>query len=239
MFIYFTLLLFISLSYAKVLTKTQLKHITNILNNPNSPVEIREKTKAILVHYHDKWLHKQVHEFAKKNKFSSEFRKELYESAKIGLFKSLRKYNASMPLHRYAEKFIFYEFTISITKQKPLGYLSHYYRYIKKVNITEPIFVGNDNEFLYNEISEKRKDKLLFSLDKDGNVYEINEERRKIHSLIEKLSPKEKRMFYYRYDNETLDVIRTIGHVCELCGIHYETYRPKMRKIIKYLEQNL
>ena len=67
----------------------------------------------------------------------------------------------------------------------------------------------------------------------------INEERRKIHSLIEKLSPKEKRMFYYRYDNETLDVIRTIGHVCELCGIHYETYRPKMRKIIKYLEQNL
>ena len=70
MFIYFTLLLFISLSYAKVLTKTQLKYITNILNNPNSPAEIREKTKAILVHYHDKWLHKQVHEFAKKNKLS-------------------------------------------------------------------------------------------------------------------------------------------------------------------------
>ena len=239
MIIYFALLLFISLSYAKVLTKTQLKLITKILNNPNSPVEIREKTNAILVHYHDKWLHKQVHDFAKKNKFSSEFRKELYESAKIGLFKSLRKYNASMPLHKYAEKFIFYEFTVSITKQKPLGYLSHYYRYIKKVNITEPIFVGNDNEFLYNEISEKRKDKRLFSLDKHGNVYEINEERRKIHSLIEKLSPKEKRMFYYRYHNETLDVIRSIAHVCELCGIHYETYRPKMRKIMKYLEQNL
>ena len=47
MIIYFALLLFISLSYAKVLKKTQLKHITNILNNPNSPVEIREKTNQI------------------------------------------------------------------------------------------------------------------------------------------------------------------------------------------------
>ena len=46
-------------------------------------------------------------------------------------------------------------------------------------------------------------------------------------------------MFYFRYDNETLDVIRSIAQVCELCGIHYETFRPKMRKIMKYLEQNL
>ena len=70
MIIYFALLLFISLSYAKVLTKTQLKLITNILNNQTTPFEIKQKTNAILVHYHDKWLHKQVHDFAKKNRFS-------------------------------------------------------------------------------------------------------------------------------------------------------------------------
>ena len=240
MIIYFALLLFISLSYAKVLTKTQLKLITNILNNPTTPFEIKQKTNAILVHYHDKWLHKQVHDFAKKNRFSSEFKKELYESAKIGLFKSLRKYNASMPLYKYAEKYIFYEFTISITKQKPLGYLSHYYRYIKKVNISEPMFAGDENEFLYNQIPEKKEEnKLLFYMNDHNNVYEFYQERKKIHKLIEKLSPQEKRMFYYRYDNETLDVIRSIAQVCELCGIHYETFRPKMRKIMKYLEQNL
>ena len=240
MVIYFIFLFILPLIYGAGLSKTQLRYIADILNNPITPIEIKQKTKGILVHYHDKWLHKQVHDFAKKNRFSSEFKKELYESAKIGLFKSLRKYNASMPLYTYAEKYIFYEFTISITKQKPLGYLSHYYRYIKKVNISEPIFAGDENEFLYNQIPEKKEEnKLLFYMNDDNNVYEFYQERKKIHKLIEKLSPQEKRMFYYRYDNETLDVIRSIAHVCELCGIHYETFRPKMRKVMNYLKENL
>lgn len=240
MVICFIIFFIFTLCQCKHLTRTQLKYVTKILNNPSTPPEIRYKTKGLLVHFHDKWLHKQVHDFAKKNRFSSEFKKELYESAKIGLFKSLRKYNASMPLYKYAEKYVFYEFTISITKQKPLGYLSHYYRYIKKVNISEPIFAGDENEFLYSQIPEKKEEnKLLFYMDDHNNAYEFYQERKKIHKLIEKLSPQEKRMFYYRYDNETLDVIRSIAHVCELCGIHYETYRPKMRKIMNYLKENL
>ena len=49
MIIYFALLLFISLSYAKVLTKTQLKLITNILNNPTTPFEIKQKTNVLYI----------------------------------------------------------------------------------------------------------------------------------------------------------------------------------------------
>lgn len=236
MLFFLLICLFIS-SYGGQLTKPQLIQIKNILTNPKTPPEIKNATQNVLIKHHQLWLHSKVHKFAKNNKFSSAFKHELAESAQIGLLKSFKYYNASMPLYKYADKYLFYEFTKSITRQMPMGYLNHYERYIKKVNVSYPTFIGDDNYLNY--YKPEKYSGPIFLITNDDRVLEKDKIKSHLNNLISELSLFEKRLFYYRYDINTFDVKYNVEQVCELMCIHRETYRTTMKKIEKHLKKNL
>ena len=231
------LFIFLAACYSIRLTDNQLKKIQFILKHPDLTPEVKKKVHNILIKSHNKWLHKKVHTFAGKNKFSSEFKKELYEAAKVGLLKSLKKYNGKTPLHVYADKYIFYEFTKSITNQMPLGYLNHYERYIKKVNITKPTFIGDSNIDKTHE--NKKITGPILCMTRYGDVVNVLEARDNITNLISKLPYEERELFYYKYHKGSLQVRNKAKDVYKLANISHETYRQKMKKIDNYLKTNL
>lgn len=236
--IYLFILIFINhiLALKNKLTYQQLTYIKNILCNPNTPPKIKKKTENILIASHQKWLHKKVHTFAKNNKFSSQFKTELAESAKIGLLKSLRKYNASMPLYKYADKYLFYEFTISITEQMPMKYLNHYERYIKKVNATYPTFMGSD----YFEPQTKQTiSSPIFCFDNNSNLINLDFEIQKINTIISSLPEFQQQLFYTRYHKNTLKNKNKVIDVCSIFNISQQTYSNYMRIIMNTLNDSI
>lgn len=231
------LFIFLTACYSIRLTDNQLRKIQYILKHPNVTPEHKNKIHNILIKSHNKWLHKKVHSFVGNNKFSSEYKKELYEAAKLGLLKCLKKYNGSTPLHMYADKYIFYEFTKSITNQMPLGYLNHYERYIKKVNITQPTFIGDSHVDKTHE--EKKITGPILCMTTNGDVVNVLEARDNITNLISKLSYKEQELFYCKYHKGSLQVKNKAKDAHKLANISYETYRQRMKKIDNYLKINL
>tara|TARA_B100000424_G_C22945440_1_gene503227 strand:- start:3769 stop:4368 length:600 start_codon:yes stop_codon:yes gene_type:complete len=198
---------------------------------------MKKKVHTLLIHSHYPWIHKKVNTFAGNNKFSSEFKNELYESAKIGFLKCLLRYNGSSPLYSYADKYLFYEFTISITKQMPLGYLNHYERYIKKVNVTTPTFIGDSNILDY-YIKEKNTKPVLLETE---NKEFIDREKtiEKINCLVKQLPEKEQLVFYCTFSRDTMESINTATNAYKIANVSHETYRQRMRKIKNYLKSNL
>ncbi len=222
--------------YAYKLNNYQLIKIQKILQHPELTPEIKKDVHDILINSYDKWLHKKVHTFAGKNKFSSEFKKELYESAKLGLLKCLKKYDGTSPLHVYADKYVFYEFTKSITNQMPLGYLNHYERYIKKVNITQPTFIGDSGIEEYYSSTKPSGPILCRTI--YGDVVNVIEAKNNITRLISYLSEEEQHLFYCKYDKNTLQAKKN-KEAYLLSNFSYERYCYKMKKINKYLELHL
>lgn len=227
---------FFFIGNALYLNKLQLKYIKNILNHPHSPPEIKKKAENILIHSHQKWLHKKVNQFAKNNKFSSEFKKELQESAKVGLLKAFRKYNASMPLYKYADKYLFYEFTISISEQMPMKYLNHYERYIKKVNTTYPTFMGHGS---HEKAKKRNTQSPSLYFDNSDNVINIDQKREHIHSIVSEMTEFEQGLFYNRYCKDTLQIKNKVEKVYKLSNISHQTYTKYMKIIITKIKSSV
>tara|TARA_A100001015_G_scaffold319693_1_gene443423 strand:- start:1065 stop:1787 length:723 start_codon:yes stop_codon:yes gene_type:complete len=231
------LLLILVSNFAFRLNKHQIGLIRSILTHPNVTPEIKKKVHTVLIHSHNSWIHKKVNTFAGNNKFSSEYKKELYEAAKLGFLKCLLKYNGSTPLYMYADKYLFYEFTISITKQMPLGYLNHYERYIKKVNVSTPTFIGDSN--ILDVYTREKKTKPVL-LETDNNKF-IDREKtiEKINYLVKELPEKEQSVFYATFSRHTMESINTAKGAYKQANVSHETYRQRMRKIRYYLKDKL
>jgi len=53
------------------------------------------------------------------------------------------------------------------------------------------------------------------------------------------LSEEEQKIFFSRYDFETLGTKHTIDELCEILEISHETYRRRMNIIKKYIKMRL
>jgi hypothetical protein len=67
------------------------------------------------------------------------------------------------------------------------------------------------------------------------DVNETQKRIKQVNEIVSTFSPEYKRMFYYRYDKNTLQIIRSVKIVCELMVFSEETYRTKMNEIKQQL----
>ncbi len=213
--------------YHGFLNKIQLKYVKHILSSPETTDEIKEATREILVENYQPWLRNHYKSFIRQHAKTMNciYVRELYQYAIYGLLDSLRAYNGSVGLHKYADKFVFgqmYKGMNELSILQPLKFSQ-----MKQGRRTlKPVLVSYDDYWMFDKLSlksEKTKDTIV------NDVQEIL-----------RCSPGEyRRLFYLRYDYNTLDTVRPIEDICELEAFSQETYRKKMNAILRYIHAKL
>ena len=207
------------------LNKIQLKYTKYIMGSPDVSDEIKQAPREMLMENYQPWLKNQYKSFIRQNakKMNKIYVKELYQYAICGLLDSLQAYNGSVGLHKYAAKFVhgqMYRGMNELSIMKPLK--MHEAR--RGIRVPTPRLVPYDEYWMFDKlnrdgIAENTTPKII------ANIKEILDS-----------SPGEyRRLFYLRYDCNTLSVIRTIAEICEIESYSDETYRKKMRTVIQYI----
>lgn len=211
------------------LNKIQLKYTKYIMGSPDVSDEIKQATREMLMENYQPWLKNQYKSFIRQNakKMNKVYVKELYQYAICGLLDSLQAYNGSVGLHKYAAKFVhgqMYKGMNELAIMKPLK--MHEAR--RGIRVPTPRLVPYDEYWMFDKlnrdgIAENTTPQII------ANIKEILDS-----------SPGEyRRLFYLRYDYNTLGVIRTIAEICQIESYSDETYRKKMRTIIQYITTRL
>jgi len=215
---------------ASVLLSTpQIRIIRNILNHPETPLHIRIRTQQIIAEKYYFWTLKQVSLF---KQTSSTYRfyansimtNELRQYAFSGLMKSILLYNGSGYFNKYAEKYVRGELCFAVTERIPMQPLKHHELFVLKQEIPRLSFAS----FL--EHCPLESPPMVLEHATATEVKEI---------MMKYCSVELRRMFFYRYDVETLKPIRTIHTVCTLMAFSEETYRNRMKQIHSILRENL
>lgn len=223
------------------LSPQQLIYVKNIITNPNTPPDILCRTRKILVKHYYKWALKLLKNFKNENKSALKhvMMCDMEQNALRGLVKSIYSYNGSGRLDKYAEKFVLDSILEGINQINPGLYISKYHRSKNKDKIPKTTLVSYHNNWLFDiENSKQTYEKVTF-YEIENKKVERNELITKIKKIIEEIDPEYKRLFYYRYDKNTLEPIRTVYYVSKLMSFSDETYRKKMNIINSYMKHRL
>jgi hypothetical protein len=139
---------------------------------------------------------------------------------------SLQAYNGSVGLHRYAEKFVYgemYKGVNALAIMKPLS-LSQAKRGIR---LPKPRLVSYDEYWMFDKLNEN-----TIANRTPPNVENIRE-------IMESSPGEYRRLFYSRYDYDTLSIIHSIAYICELEAYSEETFRKKMKIVMQYISDRL
>ena len=245
--ILFLLLIMQIMMVDSYLSPVQISYINKILTHPDTPPVILSKTKEILFSHHYAWLKKQVRQFSESNYYSRNpvTTDELYQYATKGLLKAIEKFDGKGPLTQYAEKYVIGEMHTGLLELIPLKPINKYHKYIKKGKVLRPTILPPENYWIFDKFrtyTERNKEMVsingylrddAFCFCKEGEmVY-------KIKSVVLELSEEQQKIFFTRYDFETLGTKHTIDELCEILKISHETYRRRMNIIKRYIKMRL
>jgi len=127
------------------LSKSNFKILNEIFKNP---LYDRVKSEKILYKYFEKWAINKAYEFKKFHKYkcSNIFIEDLIMASKIGLFKSVKKYNGKSSFTNYANIYIKSELLKILTSHFSLSILPKSYRSKSKTNMS------NNDIIIYNQL---------------------------------------------------------------------------------------
>jgi len=221
------LLLLVSMS-AGFLNKIQLKYIKYIMGSKDVSDDIKQATKEILMENYQPWLKNQYKSFIRQNAKTMNriYVRELYQYATYGLLESLRAYNGSVGLHKYATKFVhgqMYKGMNELAIMKPLKL----HEAKRGIRLPKPRLVSYDEYWMFDKLND----------DISANITPQIIEN--IKEILESSPGEYRRLFYLRYDYNTLGIIRSIAQICEIESYSDETYRKKMKTIIQYITNKL
>ena len=214
------------------LSSYQWTLINNIIKNPSSSEDIKYHTKKIIFKNYYKWSIKQYYIFIDKNyHLTKKLNKdELKLYAIRGLYKSLKNYNGNnTQFINYSNKYIDGELLLGVSELSRIKLIPHRLIVNKKWR--------NDNNKLYKNLMKGvlnighdtwLVEKYAKSSDKTTDI-DIDE----IKILVEKLEPRLKRIFYYKYNNNF-----TIDKISELMCLSNEYIRLSLNKINIFLKEN-
>ena len=243
---FFNLIIFlsaiISISNA-FLTYSQKKLIKNIIQNKDISQEIKTKTKEIIAVNYIPWVLSQYNIFVYKNR--NYLHKthiplnDLRQYAFLGMMKALERYNASVDFTVYANKYVLGSLQQGVTDLIPLRPISHTLRISGKKKIPSITFT-HENTWMFDKLYKSKDndatDKILKA---ENTLVSRKNEIERINNIVKQQTPFEQRMFYYRYAEDTLKEIRTIGLVSKLLSCSDETYRKKMNKLMKKINEGI
>jgi len=225
------------------LTKTTFKVLNKIFKNPLCN---REKSEKILYKYFEKWAVNKAYEFKKFHKYkcSNIFIEDLIMASKIGLFKSVRKYNGKSSFTNYANIYIKSELLKILTSHFSLSILPKSYRSKSKTNMS------NNDIIIYKQLLHTKiinsddawqLEKVYYSNNYNDNILNNINNNYKLEEIINKinssLSPFLKRIFYLKY-NIDFKPVRSNKHIAELMCCS-EEYIRKSLITISYIIKNI
>lgn len=221
--------------YSLYLSSYQLKLIVNLIKNPSLNINQRNCINKILFYSYDKWAIKKAIEFKNfhHHKCKNIVLDDLIFASKLGLYKSIKKYNGKTT-------FIF--FSYFYIKGELLKTLTDYFSIN---NIPKQIRRQNKSNYTNIELKKykKRLNPILVSysnywqFDKYQTSNNINtnfDDFIKIWQLINDIDPFCKRIFYLKYDFE-FNKIRSNKKISELLCCSEENIRINIKKIKKKL----
>jgi hypothetical protein len=230
------ILVLINLVKSLHLNNYQINLINNLIQNPLLQNREREKLNLILYKAYEKWAIKKAIDFKTLHKYKCRNikKEELILSSKMGLFKSIKKYNGKFNLINYSSFYVNSELLKTLTEAHSLSVLPKSYRKKNKENISAEDSIKYQN-LLNTELScqyAKWKLDLMFVSDEDvlGKIIKKNEEEEKYKNLVNNLSPFSKRILYLKYDYNS-NLILSNKNISKLMCCSEETIRKKLEEI--------
>jgi RNA polymerase sigma factor (sigma-70 family) len=224
------------------LSKSTFKILNKIFKNPLCD---REKSEKILYKYFEKWAINKAYEFKKFHKYkcSNIFIEDLIMASKIGLFKSVKKYNGKSSFTNYANIYIKSELLKILTSHFSLSILPKSYRSKSKTNMSNnniiiykqllhTKIINNDDTWQLEKMyyNNKYNDNILNNINDNFKLEEI------LNTINSSLTPFLKRIFYLKF-NIDFTPIRSNRRVAELMCCS-EEYIRKSLITISYIIKN-
>jgi len=230
------ILLFINLVKSLHLNNYQINLINNLIQNPMLQSKEREKVNLILYKAYEKWAIKKAIDFKTLHSYKCRNIKkdELILSSKVGLFKSIKKYNGKFDLINYSSIYVNSELLKTLTETYSLSILPKSYRKKSKANISIEDSIKYKN-LLDIDLScqyANWKLNLMFSNNEDilGKIIKKNEEEENYKNILKSLSPFSKRILYLKYNFED-NLILSNKHISNLMCCSEETIRKQIEEI--------
>jgi len=218
------------------LTNNQIVMINNLIQNPGLKSQEREKINLILYKAYEKMAVKKALDFKMLHKFKCNNIKkdELILVSKIGLFKSIKKYNGKHDITYYSSIYINSELLRLLTEKYSLSILPKKYRSKSKTTLSKTELIKYKKLLNINlsVLYESWQIDLIFKNDNDVliKLNEKYEELEKLRFLYNEISPFTKRILYLKY-NFYEDKIPTNKHVAILMCCSEETIRIHLLEV--------
>lgn len=215
----FHLLLYVgifSLCSSYYLTSTQKRHISNVLQHPDSSTHMKNKVKKILVSKYSYWAIRQANIFRKKYNMRNNYvaNSELIQSSLLGLTKSMKYYDGRVSVPHYASKYIQGELYKAFTRRHIGGRFKHHEMMNQKkktVNYTQVQLYQQEQPhtvIIKSNIGLKNKEHKLFIM--------------YIRGFLSTLRPIDRYIFLLRYDIFSGQILRKHKEIGKLVSLSYK-----------------
>lgn len=218
------------------LNNNQIIMINNLIQNPELKSQEREKINLILYNAYEKFAIKKALDFKMLHKFKCNDiqKEELILVSKIGLFKSIKKYNGKHDILHYSSIYINSELLRLLTEKYSLSILPKKYRSKSKkfLSKTEIIRYKKLLNLNLSVLYESWQIDLIFQKNEDilNQIHEKYDEMDKLQFLYKELTPFAKRILYlkyYLYQNKILPN----KYVADLMCCSEETIRIQLLEV--------
>ena len=226
------------------LNNFQIKIINSLIQNPELNLKQREKINNILYKAYEKWSITKAIEFKSTHKHKCYDIKveELIFASKIGLFKSVQKYNGKYDFQKYSSIYVKSELLRTLTDTYSSSIVPKNLRKKNKSNMT------NSERIQYNFLLEVRpivsydtwKMDLIFQ-NKENVPNQIIERKETLNDLLNDLLDNQnqysdftKRIIYLKYFFYT-NKIPSNKHISDLMCCSEEIVRQELLKVRKQL----
>lgn len=217
------LLFIIQTSLSYYLTGCQRKQISKILQSPEISYEDKHLVKNKLISKYSWWAIGKATLFQQKYNINPNYARssEYIQSGLLGLCKSMKDYDGRVDVPYYAKWFVYHELYSCFTRCHPFGMSSHYQMMHLKYKRTDRDKIVPFSRDNYN-------DNVLYKEVYSNHIGCVN--KHALLSGLNELSSTDKRVFFLRYDIDTLNTKRTykdIGVImnCSVSAIGHITQR--------------
>lgn len=225
------------------LSHYQMNLIVNLIKNPNLNLNQREKINYILYKSYEKWAIKKAVEFKKYHYYKCKNidKNELILYSKLGLFKSIKKYNGNSSFIYFSEFYVKKELLNVLTSHFSLSIIPKSIRTKNKNNFSKYDLIEYQKKLepqLINYVNN-----YVFDKSHNSNQYNKLDEIIKYESLlnlwesINNLDPFLKRIIYLKYDYE-FKKIRSNKIISELMCCSEENIRINLNNLLLKIPLN-
>jgi RNA polymerase sigma factor (sigma-70 family) len=238
-----------SFSLQIYLNYNQWSNIQKILQHKETPPNIRNTVKNIIYHAYEKLAIGEAYKFKKFHfyKCKNINIQDFLLSSKIGLYKSIQKYNGYTNFENYSKKYIHGELYKCLTNFHEITNIPKSYRRRAKTNLTvnsrknykkclKTSLVSIEEYWRFDKMQTLKREKKII-LTPEEEQEERNREqtiRAKMNELLQRadIDTFSKKVFEYKFDAD-FQIIRSNKHIAELMGCSEEHVRNKLENFKK------